>query len=169
VLLTLLPVRLPLADKTFLSWGGLRGAAPIVLATFPALAGIPRAESIFNVVFFVVLASVLLQGTTARFAARALKVEAPPEERNGDVEPKHLANLASGLREIILPPAGAAIGRSLVELDLPAGFLVVLIDRAGESLVPDGDTVLEAGDHLLVLAAPPLFDQISQRLTSAAA
>jgi cell volume regulation protein A len=169
VLLTLLPVRLPMADKAFLSWGGLRGAAPVVLATFPALAGIPGAERIFDVVFFVVLLSVLLQGTTSRYAARLLKVEAPPKERNGDVEPEHLVNLASGLREIILSDSSPAIGRSLVELDLPPRFLVVLIDRRGESVVPNGDTVLEAGDHLLVLAAPPLFEEMSLRLTSAPA
>jgi cell volume regulation protein A len=169
VLLTLLPVRLPLADKAFLSWGGLRGAAPIVLATFPALAGIPRAESIFNVVFFVVLLSVLLQGTTARLAARLLKVEAPPAEHNGDVEARHLINLTGGLREIIVPAQSASVGRSLVELDLPTGFLVVLIERRGESVVPNGDTVLEAGDHLLVLAAPPLFEEIATRLRLAAA
>jgi potassium/hydrogen antiporter len=169
VLLTLLPVRLPLRDKAFLSWGGLRGAAPVVLATFPALAEVPSAELIFNVVFFVVLLSVLLQGTTARLAARALKVEAAPRARKGDVEAHRFMNFTSGLREIVLPSDSAAIGRSLVELDLPAGFLVVLIDRRGESVVPNGDTILEAGDHMLVLAAPPLFDETSRRLMSAAA
>jgi potassium/hydrogen antiporter len=169
VLLTLLPVRLTLADKAFLSWGGLRGAAPVVLATFPAVAGIPSAEMIFNVVFFVVLLSVLLQGTSARFAARLLKVEAPPKERNGDVKPERLLNLTRELREIILPANSPAIGRTLVELDLPTGFLVVLIDRRGESIVPNGDTALEAGDHLLVLAAPPLFEEVAARLSLPAA
>ena len=161
-------MRLPVADKAFLAWGGLRGAAPIVLATFPALAGVPRSEGIFNVVFFVVLASVLLQGTTARLAARWLKVEAPPQP-SAEVETEHLYSLAHGLREIILPADSPAVGRSLVELNLPNGFLVVLIDRRGESVVPNGDTVLEAGDHLLALAAPPLFEEISRRLRSAAA
>ena len=165
VFLTLLPVRFGLADKAFLSWGGLRGAAPIVLATFPALAGIPEAQTIFDIVFFVVLASVLLQGTTARLAARVLGVEAPASPIM-PVEDEHLVNLASELREIILPPTSDALGRSLVELDLPSGFLVVLVHRGAESLVPNGDTVLQAGDHLLVLAQPALFRETSSRLTA---
>ena len=129
VLLTLLPVRLGLADKTFLSWAGLRGAAPIVLATFPALAGVPQAENIFNIVFFVVLASVLVQGTTTRMAARILGVEAPPAAM--PVEDEHLVNLVNELREVILPSTSGALGRSLVELNLPSGFLVVLDSPGG--------------------------------------
>ncbi|QBD75364.1 potassium/proton antiporter [Ktedonosporobacter rubrisoli] len=83
VLLALLPIKLTLPEKLFVSWVGLRGAVPIVLATFPLLAGLPTAPSLFNLVFFVVLASVLLQGTTAPLAARWLKVTASsPEEQN---------------------------------------------------------------------------------------
>jgi cell volume regulation protein A len=165
VLLTLLPVKLGLPDKAFLSWAGLRGAAPIVLATFPALAGIPQAQTIFNIVFFVVLASVLIQGTSTRLAARLLGVEAPPVA-DVRVEAEHLDDLAGGLKEIILPSTSGALGRSLVELNLPAGFLVVLVHRDGRSLVPNGDTVLHAGDHLLVLAEPALFDETAGRLSA---
>lgn len=168
VLLTLLPLRLGLPDKAFLAWGGLRGAAPIVLATFPALAGIPQAETIFDFVFFVVLASVLIQGTTSRLAARVLGVEAPPSPAVL-AEDTHKEMLAGQLREVILPPTSGALGRSLVELALPSGFLVVLIYRAGESLVPNGDTVLQGGDHLLVLAEPVLFEETAGRLTASRA
>lgn len=162
VFLTLLPVRLGLQDKAFLSWAGLRGAAPIVLATFPALAGVSGAENIFNIVFFVVIASVLIQGTTSRLAARVLGVEAPPLP--AAVEDHHVVNLAKEVREIVLPPTSAALGRSLVELDLPSGFLVVLVHRGAESFVPNGDSVLQAGDHLLVLASPDLFEETAGRL-----
>ncbi|RPI37713.1 MAG: potassium/proton antiporter, partial [Hyphomicrobiaceae bacterium] len=164
LLLTLLPVRLRLGDKAFLSWAGLRGAAPIVLATFPALAGVPQAENIFNIVFFVVLASVLVQGTTTRLAARVLGVEAP-KPAEVPVEDEHLVDLARELREIILPSTSVAMGHTLVELNLPPGFLVVLVHRDGESLVPNGDTVLRAGDHLLVLAEPVLFEETAGRLS----
>lgn len=77
VLVALLPVRISLQEKLFVGWVGLRGAVPIVLATFPLLAGLPRASFLFDLVFFVVLASVLLQGTTVSLAARWLKVTAP--------------------------------------------------------------------------------------------
>jgi cell volume regulation protein A len=78
VLLALLPLRrMPLREKCFVAWVGLRGAVPIVLATFPLLAGLPRAELLFDLVFFVVLASVLLQGTTVPLVARWLGVAQP--------------------------------------------------------------------------------------------
>ena len=74
VLITLLPVKMSLQEKLFVSWVGLRGAVPIVLATFPLLAGLPRASLLFDLVFFVVFASVLLQGTSVPFVARWLGV-----------------------------------------------------------------------------------------------
>ncbi|HEX4207093.1 MAG TPA: potassium/proton antiporter [Ktedonobacteraceae bacterium] len=78
VLIALLPVKMSLLEKLFVGWVGLRGAVPIVLATFPLLAGLPKAPFLFNLVFFVVLASVLLQGATVPFVARWLRVIAPP-------------------------------------------------------------------------------------------
>jgi potassium/hydrogen antiporter len=162
ILLALLPARLALRDKAFLSWAGLRGAAPIVLATFPALAGIPGAQGIFNLVFFVVIVSVLVQGTTARLAARLLGVEAPPSPPV--VVDEHAVELADEVREFVLPSTSSALGRSLVELNLPPGFLVVLVHRGADSFVPNGDSVLQAGDHLLVLAEPDLFEETAGRL-----
>src|SRR5262249_7886483 len=79
VFVSLAAARLGVRDKAFVSWVGLRGAVPIVLATFPLLEGVPRADLIFDVVFFTVLASVLLQGTTIPLAARMLKVAAPDD------------------------------------------------------------------------------------------
>lgn len=77
VLIALLPFKMPLQEKLFVGWVGLRGAVPIVLATFPLLAGLSKASYLFDLVFFVVLASVLLQGTTVPFVARWLRVTAP--------------------------------------------------------------------------------------------
>ncbi|MGZ3622800.1 MAG: potassium/proton antiporter, partial [Ktedonobacteraceae bacterium] len=91
VLITLLPVKMSLREKLFVSWVGLRGAVPIVLATFPFLAGLPRASFVFDLVFFVVFASVLLQGATVSFAARCLGVIAPEatlQETNREIIPE---------------------------------------------------------------------------------
>jgi Trk K+ transport system NAD-binding subunit len=95
-------------------------------------------------------------------------VEAAPSPA-AQVKDDHLVNLASELREIVMPSTSSALGRSLVELNLPSGFLVVLVHRGHQSLVPNGDTVLEAGDHLLVLAEPALFEATAGRLTGVAA
>ncbi len=100
-----------------------------------------------------------------RFAAKVLGVEAPPSEEV-PVEDQHLVNLAGEMREIILPSTSAALGHSLVELNLGSGFLVVLVNRGADSFVPNGDSVLEAGDHLLVLAEPALFEETAGRLTA---
>jgi cell volume regulation protein A len=82
VVLTLLPFRMPVREVGFVSWVGLRGAAPIILATFPVAAGVPGGEQLFVVVFFVVFTSVLVQGTSIPFAAKALGITAPPDARS---------------------------------------------------------------------------------------
>jgi len=155
VFLTLAFVRSEWREKAMVSWVGLRGAVPIILATFPLLAGVPQADTIFNIVFFIVLSSVLLQGTTLPLAARWLGVDAPllvrrhyPLEfiQTGDF------NIKSGLVEISIAHDSPAIGRRIVELRLPREALIVLIGRGDELIVPNGGTVIEAGDTLLVLA-----------------
>ena len=155
-------------DKLFISWVGLRGATPIVLATFPLLAGIPQADTIFNIVFFVVLTSVLLQGTAIVPVARLLGVAQPyvpkprfPFERVEDVQ------LRSELVELPVPQHSAVSGRQIVELGLPVHTLIVLILRDQEILVPNGDTVLQGGDLLLVLAEQAALGQIRELLRPA--
>jgi cell volume regulation protein A len=153
VLLTLVPFRLPAREVKFVSWVGLRGATPIILATFPVVSGVPNAETIFNVVFFVVLLSVLAQGTTIPAAARRLGVAAPlraAEQYSFD------AILAGDgghdLRQVTIADEAPAVGRTVVSLALPPGVLLVLLYRDGQSMVPQGGTVLEAGDRVLLLA-----------------
>ena len=95
-------------DKTFLSWAGLRGAVPIILATYPLLAGIPQAELFFDIVFFVVLTSVLLQGTSLPFVARWLRVDVPMAPRRVyPLEYSRVGGLRSELRDL---PRSAGIG-----------------------------------------------------------
>ncbi len=163
VAVTLLPFRLPARDQAMISWVGLRGAVPIILATFPRLAGLPQADLIFDIVFFVVLTSVLIQGTAINPVARWLKVtnERPAPPR-APLEITQSDRLQGDLLEIVVPAGSAAIGRQVVELGLPKGALIVLIGRASEHIVPDGNTVLAPGDHLLILADQTVLDATRQ-------
>ncbi|MFO7169391.1 MAG: potassium/proton antiporter [Chloroflexota bacterium] len=161
VLIALAWTPLTLADKLMVSWAGLRGAVPIVLATFPLLAGVPEAPVIFNVVFFAVLVSVLLQGTTIGWVARRLGVNVdrgqPLSELHNFVPD---VRLTSRLREMHVPPGSALVGRSIIDLKLPRGALVVQIQRDDEAIVPSGATTLAAGDRLLLLATPEVMQQL---------
>jgi cell volume regulation protein A len=153
VVLTLIAFRLPVRDIAFVSWVGLRGATPIILATFPVVAGIPNAQIIFDVVFFVVLLSVLVQGTTIPAAAKRLGLATKLRAENSYTFDAVIAgDQGHGLREVTIAEGAPAAGRSIVSLALPTGVLVVLLYRAGQILVPQGGTVLEAGDRVLLLA-----------------
>ncbi len=162
IALTLLPFRLPLRDQAMVAWVGLRGAVPIILATFPRLASLPQANLIFNIVFFVVLASVLIQGTTITPIARWLRVTARPEPPARPPLEVTAGDLKGELLELVVPPGSAAIGRQILELGLPRGALIVLIGRGSEHIVPDGNTVLAPGDHLLILADQDALEMTRQ-------
>jgi cell volume regulation protein A len=153
VLLALALTALTAREKAMVAWVGLRGAAPIILATFPLLAGIPKSDLIFNLVFFIVLVSVLLQGTTLPAIARWLKVGAPalpPSAAPLELTPT--AGPDSRLVELKVAADAASVGRQIVELGLPPGALIVMVRRAAGNVIPTGALVLEAGDTLLVLA-----------------
>jgi cell volume regulation protein A len=151
-------------EKALVSWVGLRGAVPIILATFPLLAGLPRADEVFNIVFFIVLTSVLLQGTTIPAAARLLGVEAPVRRpRIYPLEFTPVGGFKSELKELHVQPESEMVGRAIFELGLPDEFLVVLIARASDFIQPSGGTILEAGDTLLVLADKASFDRVQQK------
>ncbi len=146
---------LSIKEKLFISWVGLRGAVPIVLATYPLLAGASHAHMFFNLVFFVVIASVLLQGTTIPLMARALGVDVPPAVHvDYPLEVSDSMHLRERLTEVIVEAGSAASGKSMVDLDLPEGCLVVLMYHKGALQVPRGRTLLEAGDRLLLLSDP---------------
>ena len=142
-----------LNKKAFISWVGLRGAVPIILATFPLLAGVPNADHIFNLVFFIVITSVLLQGSTIPFVARLLKLDDPGvEDDTKQAEFEFPYDEYSDKIEFTLPATSPAIGKQIVELSLPKSALIMLIARGENSLVPRGGTVLREEDRLLVLA-----------------
>jgi cell volume regulation protein A len=153
VMISLAVARLRFRQKVLVSWVGLRGAVPIVLATFPYLAGIPQAELYFNVVFFIVLTSVLIQGTTITKAARLLRLDKPlPARRQYPIEFAPTTKTDSDLVEVGVPDGSPVIGRRIMDLRLPRSALIVLIGRSDGFLAPNGSTALERGDTLLVLA-----------------
>ncbi|MGH9580304.1 MAG: TrkA C-terminal domain-containing protein, partial [Terriglobales bacterium] len=131
----------------------LRGAVPIILATFPMLAGLERANSIFNIVFFVALTSVLLQGTTVPLVARWTGTQSPVVLRR--VFPLELTPTEgsdSELVEIHVSPGSSADGKRIVDLRLLPGALIVLMSRNNQFVVPGGGTIIHAGDTVMVLA-----------------
>jgi potassium/hydrogen antiporter len=166
VFMTLMFHKISLREKTLVSWVGLRGAAPIILATFPLLAGIPHSDTIFHLVFFVVITSVLLQGTTIPYIARMLKVETPTEPPFPPypLELVKSANPDSELVEIVVEQNSAVVGKAIVDLGLPQGALVVLIHKEGHFIVPSGDTVLAPRDRMLVLADKQSLEEVEQIL-----
>jgi cell volume regulation protein A len=149
--------------KLFLSWVGLRGAAPIVFATYPLLAHVIYANTIFNLVFFISATSVLLQGTTLPIMARWLHVSVPEKLKRKfplDIELKE--DLKTTLVEVDVPPNSPAIGKAVVDLRLPKSALIVLIHRNGKYLTATGETVIEGADHLLILTDKTSADWVHQ-------
>ncbi len=139
--------------KLFLSWVGLRGAAPIVFATYPMLAGVHYADTIFNLVFFISVSSILVQGTTLPIVAKWLHVSVPSAiKRKFPIDLEMNDDLKSELVELDIPDTSPAIGKAVVQIGLPSTALIVLIHRDGKYVTPSGETIIEVNDHLLVMA-----------------
>ncbi|MCO5281749.1 MAG: potassium/proton antiporter [Chitinophagales bacterium] len=153
VLLCLLPFKMEMNRRLFISWVGLRGAVPIVFATYPLLAGIDKANMIFNIVFFISLTSVLIQGTTISTVAKWLKVAIPEAEKELDDTDKLLLNLPKSLlREFEVCETCRAVNKKIVDLNLPKNTFIVMIKRGDKFLRPGGSTQIFAKDKLVVLA-----------------
>jgi len=160
VFISLAPFHFNIREKLFISWVGLRGAVPIVLATYPLVAGIVHADLIFNIVFFVVVISVLLQGTLLPWIAKKLDLESrEPPKKKMPLEIVAGELIPSELKEIEIPTPSKVDGKTIVELNLPPGYLIVLISRAGAYIQPTGNTVLRSGDRLLALTEKDALDQ----------
>lgn len=142
-----------LKEKTFISWVGLRGAVPIILATFPLLAGVPNADKLFNIVFFIVITSVLVQGTTIPLAAKWLGVDEPENNSSTDYVEFELSHDGNTQKtELSVPYNSNVVGKQIVELGLPSSAVIILIKRKNSSLVPRGGTIIQAEDKLLFIA-----------------
>jgi len=139
-------------ERTLAAWTGLRGAVPIVLATFPLMAGYTHSDMIFNMVFFTVLTSVLVQGTLLMPVARLLRVDEPLQARPEYSLEIERHGLPQGeTREVEILPDMDAVGKTIADLEIPPDVLVLLIGRGENFVVPRGQTHIEAYDTLLML------------------
>jgi cell volume regulation protein A len=131
----------------FISWVGLRGAVPIVFATYPLIAGLEKSGMIFNLVFFIAVSSVLLQGTTLPWLAKKLKL----------IDDSPVAALAPGdlaeMQQYIIQNDSPALNKKIVDLHLPTPVKILVIKRKNLYIKPDGFTKIQAGDTLYLLAA----------------
>jgi cell volume regulation protein A len=155
VALCLMPLRFPRNDVLYVGWVGLRGAVPIILATFPVLAGAPGAARLFNIVFFIVVLNAFLPGTTVPWLTRRLELESqepPPPDAVLTIE--SFERLDGELLSYYVDEALPVAGMMLHELPFPDGAAVTMIVRGRELIAPKGDTRLEVGDHAYVLTKP---------------
>lgn len=152
-------------NKVFTAWAGLRGAVPIVLATYPAAAGLPIGNEVFNLVFFAVILSIIIQGSTLGFVSKWLGLSEP-------ARPKALFNLEMitmaksdyDMVVVDLPGPNGAPGPRLRDLRLPEGAIITLITRGDEVVLPKGETQLQGWDQVTVLAHAPDEDKIREKL-----
>ncbi len=152
------------AERVFISWAGLRGAVPIVLATIPLALEVGAAAELFDIVFVMVVIYTMLTGPTLPWAARVLGVARPFEPRDLDVEAAPLERIAADLLQIAITDKSRLHGVEVGELRLPVGASVALVVREGKTLVPDIRTVLRSGDDLLVVTPRRLREQTEHRL-----
>lgn len=152
VFLCLLPFRkLPFRGRIFVSWIGLRGAVPIIFATYPQIAGVPHADLIFNVVFFITILSLVIQGMTVSVFAKWLGLASPEIKTVNTFGMELPDEIKSTMSEIVITPELLSHGNFLMNLSLPDNTLVVMLKREGLFMIPKGKTPLLAGDILLVI------------------
>ncbi|MEN8655793.1 potassium/proton antiporter [Streptomyces sp. 21So2-11] len=165
VMLSMLPFRQPWREQVLVSWAGLRGAVPIVLATIPMVAGVEGSDQIFNIVFVLVVVYTLVQGPTLPWLATRLQLgDSEAGAADLGVESAPLERLRGHLLSVAIPEKSRMHGVEVAELRLPHGAAVTLVVRDGTSFVPLPTTVLRRGDELLVVATDPVRDAAEQRL-----
>jgi cell volume regulation protein A len=164
VLVSTVVQRMGPRDMVFISWAGLRGAVPIVLATIPLSEGVEGADRLFDIVFVMVVVYTLLTGPTLPWIARLLGVALRSEPRGLDVEAAPLERVAADLLQVTIAPTSKMHGVEVGELRLPQGASVSLVIRAGDVLVPERRTVLRSGDDLVVVTPRKLRDATEVRL-----
>jgi len=140
-------------SKLFLSWVGLRGAVPIVFATYPKIAGIAQSDMIFNLVFFIAVSSVIVQGTTLPAVAKMLHLIVPGRAKRRTGSDLEFIDPTMSVREEVLLPHHAIVnGRRIVEINFPKTAKILLVIRGKDYITPVGSTVLRGDDRLLILA-----------------
>lgn len=152
VFISLMFFKMKMRRRFYISWVGLRGAVPIVFATYPLLAGIDKADMIFNIVFFVSLSSVLIQGTTLSLVAKWLHVALPSKAKpRSPVDTFLNDGVKSLIREIIIPEDNHIVGKRIVDLQLPKRAIIAMISRDNKFITPSGSTQILPHDMLVVL------------------
>ncbi len=153
VALCLAPFRYPAREIAFIGWVGLRGAVPIVLATYPVLVGAPGADRIFHLVFFIVVVGAIIPGGTVAATTRRLSLESPqPPAPHALLAIESRVPLQGDLMSFYIDEALVVCGLRLDELDFPEGASVALIVRGDRLVAPKGATRLEPGDHVYLVA-----------------
>lgn len=164
VAVTATPFRLPVRDQVFLSWAGLRGAVPIVLALVAFSAGAPQGQLLVDVVFVLVVLLTLIQGGTLAMLARRLGLadELPTGDLSVDAAP--VAGIGGEVLDLKIPAGSRLHGVYIPELRLPVGAQVSMLVRDGAVVIPDRQTILRAGDELVIIVAPGTRSSAERRL-----
>ena len=153
VFLCLLPFKgITNKARVFISWVGLRGAVPIIFATYPVIAQITGSNQLFNIVFFITLLSLTIQGMTISKMARWLKLDLPEEKEGNEFGVELPEEIDTHLDDITLTEDMLSTGNRLADMNIPKGTLVMLIKRGNEFIIPNGQIELHAGDKLLVMS-----------------
>lgn len=152
VFLSLIFFKMKMRRRFYISWVGLRGAVPIVFATYPLLADIDKANMIFNIVFFISVTSVLIQGTTLSVFAKWLHVALPEEIKPITENDRYILNLPkSEMEEVTIPEHSFAVDKRIIDLHFPKSAFIVMIKRDNKFVRPGGATVIKANDILVLL------------------
>ncbi|TYB74033.1 potassium/proton antiporter [Bizionia myxarmorum] len=166
VFISLMFFKMKLKRRFYISWVGLRGAVPIVFATYPLLAGIEKANMIFNIVFFISVTSILIQGTTLSIVAKWLKVGLPETQKKLNATDLLLAEHPKAkMKELLITSNCYAVDKKIVELSFPKNAIIAMIKRDNSYIIPNGLTKIEANDTLIVLAdQSKIFDAVYKTL-----
>jgi len=155
VALCLIPFRYRPREIAYIGWVGLRGAVPIVLATYPVLVGVPGAERLFNIVFFVVVVSVLVQAGTVRHATRVVGLEEPgPPPPEATIEIASMQTHAARVACYHIDARAAVAGATIADVPFPTDAAIMLIVRGTDLIPPRGNVRLEPGDHVYIFSKP---------------
>lgn len=138
--------------RLFVSWVGLRGAVPIIFATYPVIAGIEGSQQLFNIVFFITLLSLVVQGMSISSFARWLHLDLPEEKEGNEFGVELPDEIDTRLEDMTLTPEMLAGGNRLKDMNIPKGSLVMLVKRGNEFIIPNGQVELHAGDKLLFIS-----------------
>lgn len=151
-------------EKILISWVGLRGAVPIIMGTYPLVAGISKADYIFNLVFFASIISLLVQGTTISIIAKYLGLLEDQVQDKELSEYTSSATFSKNTSYLTVPVHSELADKNIVELKLPPGLLIVLIERNSEVIIPRGSTEIKAFDKLMVISRPDSLSHFKDQL-----